>query len=245
MKSCKLMTYNIRHGTDAHDNHTLPECAQTIINTHSDIVALQEVDRNWGDRSRNEDQIARMSELTGLPHSCFAAALANTRTPAGFYGNAILSRYPIERTENHALPRCPGREERRAIEAAIKINHTLVTVFSTHLCLDKNTSAKQLATIIKLAATRVGPVMIMGDFNAGPDDSPMRPVFDVENCPFKDVEWTLYRRHTSTYAAEKPVKKIDYILANKAALERISELRVIKCPASDHLPVTTGIGVPG
>ena len=73
--------------------------ADLIQNEKADVIALQEVDRyRW--RSGYVDQAKELAELLGMDMR-FAPSLIYT---AGQYGNAILSRYPIEDSSYTLLP---------------------------------------------------------------------------------------------------------------------------------------------
>mgnify|MGYP001438299506 FL=1 len=101
----KVMTYNIRHGRGMDNKVNLDRIAEDIRKSMADIVALQEVDR-FNFRSGFRDQAKLLADRLDM-HWCFATSMR-----WGFmqYGNAILSRFPIEHSEVYTLP---GMKERR------------------------------------------------------------------------------------------------------------------------------------
>jgi endonuclease/exonuclease/phosphatase family metal-dependent hydrolase len=107
----RVLCYNIHHGEGTDGKVDLPRLARVIHAAMPDFVALQEVDRNVR-RSGSVDQSAELAKLTGL-HGAFAKAIDYD---GGEYGQAILSRFPIERLTIHHLPGEPEREQRIAAE---------------------------------------------------------------------------------------------------------------------------------
>ena len=99
----RVVTYNIRAG-----NGDLQRTVETIRRLAPDIVGLQEVDVNWGERSGFEDQARSLGESLGM-HVRFAPIYtlpgADSTKPARRYGVAVLSKHPIVRWRNDTLTR--------------------------------------------------------------------------------------------------------------------------------------------
>ncbi|MFO7906871.1 MAG: endonuclease/exonuclease/phosphatase family protein, partial [Pirellulaceae bacterium] len=88
-----------------------------VINAvNPDVVALQEVDAGT-QRTDRVDQPAVLARLSNM-HVVFGG---NIRYQGGDYGNAVLSRFPILRHENHPLPRFDDAEQRGVLEVHIKL----------------------------------------------------------------------------------------------------------------------------
>lgn len=87
------------------------------------------------------------------------------------FGNAILSRWPIERDRKIVLPHLSAfvRTQRIAVAASITIRGLPVSVYSIHLALPITVGARarreQAETVIADALCRGGHVIIAGDLN--------------------------------------------------------------------------------
>src|SRR5690242_14623052 len=93
--SIRIATYNI-HKCRGMDRRVLPDrIASVITETKADIVALQEVVRASG-----RDQLEAIAKLADFPYCCFGENRKHEGVP---YGNAILSRSPIERWKNYDI----------------------------------------------------------------------------------------------------------------------------------------------
>ncbi len=239
LSNVKIMSYNIHHGADHQERYDLSGCAKVINEAQTDIVAIQEIERFWDRRSNFEDQVVRLADLTSFTHHCFGASLSKLDGGhMAYYGKAVLSRFPIISFKDHALPRKPEYESRSALEVVLKVGRTDLTLFNVHLCLNsENLRAAQLSMILKLAQTHLGPVIILGDFNAVPTEKSLHSMISGSDRVFSDTEWSLYQRHTPTFPAVRPVDKIDYILVNNEMCERLRRWDIIESLVSDHLPV--------
>ena len=60
----RVMTYNVHFGQNMGNNYVLQSIANVITDSGADIVCLQEVDVNWGERSNFDDTLAMPSLLT-------------------------------------------------------------------------------------------------------------------------------------------------------------------------------------
>lgn len=103
----RVLSYNIHHGEGVDGKLDLDRIARTIQSVEPDLVALQEVDRKVT-RTGGIDQPAELARLTKMQ----VAFGGNIVLQGGDYGNAVLSRWPIRRHENHKLPRFDNGEQR-------------------------------------------------------------------------------------------------------------------------------------
>lgn len=137
-----------------------------------DVVCLQEVVAS--DRGNQAEWLA--AELGG-----WSVAYAGSPPAAGgLFGNAVLSRRPIEATARAELPYVP--DEHEVPRLALHARTGGVDVFSTHLAWQLHDSAlreRQVRALIDFVAERcdpaapVGPV-VAGDLNAEPDSTVVR-----------------------------------------------------------------------
>ena len=196
----RVMSYNIHHGEGTDGKVDLPRLAQVIRNARPDLVALQEVDRNVR-RSGSVDQTAELARLTGL-HGSFARAIDYD---GGEYGQAILSRFPIERLTIHRLPGEPEREQRIAAEVLVKVSGGDISFVTTHLHhINAEFRGRQAARLNEIFAPSDHPVILGGDLNATPESRPLE---------IMSGKWTLASpdRSLKTFPAGVADRKIDYV----------------------------------
>lgn len=137
-----------------------------------DVIGMQEVLRFDG-----FDQAALVSEGLGY-HVAWAEASENHGFPVG---NAILSRWPIARSERIALPDGGSDERRSIVFAEIESPYGKIPFFCTHLnwmLHHGHVRQLQVRAVAEAVAARapIGgfPPVVVGDFNAEPDSDEMR-----------------------------------------------------------------------
>jgi endonuclease/exonuclease/phosphatase family metal-dependent hydrolase len=220
-----VMTYNIAGHDELIDGDHVRHIAEAIQRLHPDIVALQEVHRGtW--QSRFRDQVAELESRTGL-HGYFSPSYVRW---GGEFGNAILTRGQIVRTEVHPLP-CVG-EPRALLEATVRIDGATISVYATHLTtwgrLNSKIRAEQLQCLGREVRASRYPYILAGDFNTGPD-TPEMEAFRRENVAqlaTRAIGPTFPRWH----------EQIDYIFVDHGW--RVGPSRVWPIDTSDHRPVT-------
>lgn len=137
-----------------------------------DVIGLQEVLR-----FPEMDQAALVGEGLGY-EIAWGLSSENHGFPTG---NAILSRWPIRRSEVIELPNGGSDEHRSAVFAELDAPFGKVPVFCTHLNWKfhhGHIRQLQLKTLVE-AVTRLAPLegfppVVLGDFNAEPDADEMR-----------------------------------------------------------------------
>ena len=167
--SLRVVTYNIHKGIGGTDRKYRP---QRIIDVLADlkpqIALLQEVD-DGVPRSNRHCQVELLAEALGYRHSAFQR---NVHLKHGYYGNAILSHYPLKSVQNIDLTIRP-KKRRRALLARCRLDighHTRsLLIVNLHLGLSGLERQIQLRRLLKrhpLAqiANRL-PVLIGGDYN--------------------------------------------------------------------------------
>ena len=126
----RVLTYNIHHGEGTDGRFDYERLAGVITDLNPDVVALHEVDRKTR-RARGIDQPALMEKLTGMK-SVFGRSFHYS---GGEYGNAVLSRLPVDNVQTHYLPFRFGQEPRAAVAARVSPDNGLprFILVSTHL----------------------------------------------------------------------------------------------------------------
>jgi hypothetical protein len=97
-----------------------------------------------------------------------------------------------------------------------------------------------LRVLVKLAIERGSPVIVCGDFNAGPKSSIIRQLSTNLSCVQSEA---IDHRPKVTFASVMPIRQLDHILASRHF--RIGAVTIPRTPtavvASDHLPICAAI----
>lgn len=165
----RVMTYNIRYGKGMDHQVDLSRIVDEIVRSEADVIALQEVDR-FNARSGMKDQIKELGHMLDMSWVyCPSLDFGNTQ-----YGNAILSKYPIEFTQAAALP--SNREQRSVLQANIDVHGEQISVFTTHLGVHMEEREQQLPILLEIVQERQFPSILLGDFNMQIHHSLMQPI---------------------------------------------------------------------
>lgn len=221
----RVLSYNIHHGAGMDRQLDLERIAKVIANVKPDIVAMQEVEVNTR-RTKQVDQPKVLGELTGM-HHVFGKAI---NFAGGYYGNAVLSRFPVVAQNNIALP---GGEPRSLMELTLKLPDSReLILLATHLDTQEATRLKSLPIIHERTKAHANkPMLLAGDLNALPESTELKTL---------QQDWTLASsgENLFTYPSETPTRQIDFILCRPVALWQVVSTEVIDEPvASDHRPI--------
>lgn len=225
----RVLTYNIHHGEGTDGRLDLKRIANTILSVDPDVVALQEVDQNVA-RSMNVDQPGELARLTGM-HAVFGDNIA---LACGRYGNAVLSRFPIVRYQNNALPNVDQGEQRGCLSVEIRLPHSDGTLMflATHLDhrrpdRERVASARAINTLGSGLGDEKQLAVLAGDLNDVPESSTLTEF---------SRRWTRANKDPLlTIPVVDPKRQIDYVMFHPAARFRVLETRVLEeSVASDH-----------
>jgi endonuclease/exonuclease/phosphatase family metal-dependent hydrolase len=225
----RVLSFNILHGATTKGDFDLDKIASVIKYTDPDLVALQEVDFKT-QRAKGYDLVTELGLRTKM------APLFGIAMPydGGAYGEGILSRLPILKSENVALPHSPGNEPRTALSVLVKLaSGDTIRFIGTHLEHQRASTDRidQVKKINDAFSDNNFPSILAGDLNATPESEPIRIL---------KAYWTVSAQENSapTYSSEKPEKKIDYILYLPKKRWEVISTRVICDPiASDHCAI--------
>lgn len=221
----RVLSYNIHHGRGTDGRIDLPRIAGVIGGSEADVVLLQEVDDRTT-RSGGVDQAAELARLTGM-HAEFGRQIDYQ---GGRYGQAILSRTPLEGAIVHVLPGDPARETRIAFAARTTVHGRGIAVVGTHLHHQDEPTRLEQARAVAAVDVGSGPAILGGDLNAVPESAPLRAVLETWRSATPEP--------LPTYPAGSPVRQIDYVLLRPADVLEVVERRVLDEPvASDHRPI--------
>jgi endonuclease/exonuclease/phosphatase family metal-dependent hydrolase len=221
------MSYNIHVGTGMDKKLDLARIAEVIRRERPDLVGLQEVDRGV-ERTGRVDQIAELARLTGMEYA-FAPNLAYQ---GGWYGVAVLSRFPILATEHGRYRNMREAERRGYLRVEFSAGGRAVSFVATHLDYQHDDNrlfeTRQLLDAISRVNT---PLIVAGDFNEEPAGASHRLMLSR----FADA-WSAGVAQTEglTYPADKPRKRIDYIFHAPPESTRARRAWVVESQASDH-----------
>jgi len=239
----KLITYNIHRAIGLDRRFRLDRIVEIIRDHDVDIVLLQEVDEGVP-RTRKMNLAKALAEQLEYP---YLALGHNVSLRKGRYGNATLSRYPIERERNIDLT-VAERKRRGCQHTTILLGDAResarrLEVFNLHLGLSARERQRQagiLARSREIVTLGPGtPCLLGGDFN---DWRSLLRAFFVEGMGFQcatDRETDAGPRPIRTYPSFSPRGALDRIYY-RGGLRLIS---VSRCRhqtariASDHLPV--------
>ena len=231
------MTYNIHVGVGMDKKLDLARIAEVIRRERVDLVGLQEVDRGV-ERTQRIDEIAELAKLTSMDY----AFAFNLKYQGGQYGVAILSRFPIRATDHRLYKNLREAERRGFIRAEVIIGGRIVNFVTTHLDYQyEDGRVYEAEQLLSGLAEVKGPLIVVGDFN----DIPSGGAYKLMSDRFSDA-WI--ESHASgeglSYPADKPTKRIDYILARKADRIRVLRARIVETLASDHVPMVAELNLP-
>lgn len=224
----RVLTYNIRSGTDLLGRPRLAEQAAVVRGAAADLVLLQEV--------ACADQAHHLADLAGLRHVVFGAT---RRSRAGEFGNAMLCRWPLDDLSNR--PVAGGwlpSEPRAVLSATLTCGGHSVHALASHFGLLPGEAERAARTVLAIAADRPGPLVVGGDFN--------RPV-GAAAChrllrnAFSDCARLDGRVPEPTFPSAGPVLRLDYLYMRDLLLR---DMRVVPSSASDHRPILAEFSLP-
>jgi len=231
----RIVTYNIHKGIGGIDRrYELERVIAVLAHSRADLICLQEVDEGVP-RSRRERQVDRIGDALGLEHRAY---FPNVRLRRGHYGNAVLSRWPLDHAENIDLT-VPLKKRRSALHVRLSIpqgdEHRRLWLFNVHLGLAEIERRAQLRKLLDWQRhhhlVSETAAVIAGDFN------------DVWGRLGRAILEPVGYRSTPlsirTFPAYAPVRPLDrcYVVG-PAELTRAyaSRMRLARL-ASDHRPL--------
>lgn len=208
---------------------------------HPDVIFLQEIDM-YTKRSYYRNQLYLLSKYTGLT---FRAMGTNIKYKNGFYGDGILSRFPIEYSANYLSPLTDSSHEQRGILCnKIAFGNTKINVFSVHLSTfeeERVLTAKELLRITS-KVNKNEPIIIGGDFNVGIkkignhkylyESKTSYPEYEILKEKFKSIN-----NSEITWSSKESNACIDSFFYSKHL--QLLKQETIKTDISDHYPIYT------
>ena len=204
-----------------------------------DIIFLQEIDI-YTKRAYYKNQLYTLSKYTGLN---FRAMGTNIKYKSGYYGDGILSKFPIEYSANYLSPlKSQDNEQRGILCNKISFGNTKINVFSLHMSTSEDErvlTAKELIRIIS-KLNRNESIIIGGDFNVGItkignhkylfENKETYPEYEILKEKFNFID-----NKEDTWHSEHGAGPIDSFFYSKNL--QLLKYKTIKCDISDHYPV--------
>lgn len=253
--SLKVMTFNIQHGIDGTSRYNLQRAIDTIARVQPDIVGLQEITRNHP-YYNCDDQPAKIAAglraATGQSWdvayeqewftpdvSCQQSGRGDGRETEGL---AILTRRSMSGRSMIPLP-----DSRIGLQVAVPDAYGL-PVAVTHLssgAAKASARSQQVDRLVSWARGFGEPVILIGDFNGGPQAPELQGVVST----FRDAWDEATRSGQATGALTQRATRIDYIFflpGNSLTLqsaEFVNTAALIGVLASDHQPFVATFAV--
>lgn len=220
----RVLTWNLHAGVGPDGRYDLGRIVGLVQKHNPDIVALQEIDS----RGRGETSpFAFLAQALGS-HAAEAKTIV---APDGYYGHALISRWPLGEAAIHDLS-VSRREPRCAIETTVATPLGPLHLASVHLGLGWHERREQAALLAAIAGTSRRTTVMLGDFND----------WFVFGSVRRNLATILpARTKLRTFPAWRPLLMLDRIYCRPAsALVNYWTDREARA-MSDHLPVIADI----
>ena len=225
----RIASYNVHKCVGSDRRFDPDRILRVIQEIDADIIALQEADSRFGERTGLLD-LTRLEREAGL----VAVPVSGVAKAHGWHGNVVLFKQGIVR-DVHQI-KLPGLEPRGALVAEIELSSgNILRIIAAHFGLLRRSRAQQARTLVEIM-TRAGelPTILLGDLNEWRlGDRSSLNTFHAAFGPQPAA--------VPSFPANMPILALDRMIANRAGL--ISAIEVHNTPlarlASDHLPIKT------
>jgi endonuclease/exonuclease/phosphatase family metal-dependent hydrolase len=228
----RVASYNIQKSIGTDFRRRPGRILEVLVELDADIIALQEVDRRFGERATSLSRDA-IAAATGYEPIVFGARPQSL----GWHGNTIFVRRGIKVRAQRSLV-LPRLEPRGAVLADLEVDGALIRVVGLHLGLLGLWRRRQAQAVLDQleALEEPMPTVIMGDLNEWSVNGGCLAAFARDH-------------HVGTpgksYPSVRPVFGFDRIIASpdlnieRAGVHGSPMARI----ASDHLPVWANLSL--
>lgn len=232
----KLLTLNTHKGFSTFNRRfVLHELRDAVRGSGADIVFLQEVLGRHETHSRRHARWPKTSQYEFLADSLWPdfAYGRNSVYASGHHGNAVLSKFPILRYQNHDVS-IRGPERRGLLHCVMQVPGPLVELHAicVHLGLaeaHRRRQVERLCQLVDTAVPRDAPLFIAGDFN----DWRSRASTTLERCAgLREVFIQADGRAARTFPARWPLLRLDRIYFRNA---RVRSTELLSAAPWSHL----------
>ena len=236
--SLKLMTLNVAHGRGNGINQVFQSAKRISENVDAigallrrvapDVAVLQEADGSsfW---SGDFNHVSSLAEKGGFSHSVHGL---NVKGAGIAFGTAILSRRLPDDARCVTFDPSPPTFSKGFVSASLPFEDdpaSRVTVVSAHLDFSRNSvREKQVQKMVETLEGRIGPPVILGDFNAAWEEgSPVRTLA-------RRLRLKAYKPEEKGHITFPTLKtRLDWVLISED-LEFVSH-EILPDVVSDHL----------
>ena len=235
----KAITFNICHGEGLDKKIDIKRQANLIKTYKPDIVFLQEID-TYTKRAYNRNQIYNLSRYTGLDYRSMGI---NIKYKSGFYGDGLLSRFPIEYCANYLAPVTEVTHEQRGLLCTtVSVGTLRINLFSVHFSLYENERILTCKELLKITNNikKNEVIIIAGDFNFGVTPIGKHRYTFSQADIFEESEilkGKFYSLHNTepTWFSSDGTGCIDTCFYSKNI--QLAKFETIKTDVSDHYPI--------
>lgn len=235
----KVMSYNIHAGIGIDGVYNLQHIADTIRNSGADVIALNEVHKNYDASTNYEDQVAWLANELGMyaefQKTTWKAAIPASGNKNREFGHAILSKYPIE-VLNKRIYDAYTTHYHGLLETRIMVSDFPVLFYVTHLATDTALQRAQRQQLKEWMNQTYGTKILLGDLNATPANANILSLKETMVDAFES------QPNAYTFKSNNPHSRIDYILGTSNITFSNSYV-ISTTQASDHFPIVTNASV--
>ena len=216
----RILTVNAHKGFTAFNRRfVLHELRDAVRSVGADLVFLQEVHGTHLGHARAVPGWPKASHYEFMADQIWPAYAygRNAVYPNGDHGNALLSKYPIDRCENHDVS-VGVHEKRGLLHCMLRIPglHAAVHAICVHFGLREFQRRRQLDALCRLVHNSVPasePLVVAGDFNVW-----RRRAHRVlaSGAGLTEVFVDAHGRSAKTYPAHFPLLSLDRIYVRNA-----------------------------
>lgn len=242
----RVCSWNIwSKGSGLHPRHWIA-CAHELSSESLDLIALQEVDCHWGERTEGADVTEEMASLLNF-HFFFCPSIVDRERR---YGNAVLSRFPVlesgrvELSPQVAWDRANHETEPRTV-AWVRVERPEPAIFlSTHLANALHfastrttmAQAERLTGLVsELSEAFLGhKIVLCGDFNLEPEAPEITLLESViPRRSGSEPTWPVQPFEYKGWQEDPPPRfAVDHIFCSSPMRTWLGQSRL-----SDHLPL--------
>lgn len=250
-RGAKLGARNWQGGDKQQRRHRLENIGKLLSENNLDIVVLNEVDfsATW---SHNINQAEVIAKAGNYPYIATQRNI-DIYTPVAQlrFGNAILSRYPIDTADlKRFVPKSrleslfAGNHD--SLLATISLNNKQkIKLWAVHLEFrDEKTRIKAVEAMLEEQRQLNDEIILAGDFNSEPalkldEQTAITQLIDSSYYKYFPVEKS---SDTFTFPTEHPKETIDWIFIPKKY--QLLSGAILKADFSDHLPISIELRIP-
>lgn len=235
----KAITFNMCHGEGLDGKIDVRRQAMFIKKYKPDIVFLQEIDM-YTNRAYNKNQIYTFSKYTGLSYRSMGT---NIKYKNGYYGDGILSRFPLEFSCNYLSPTTsPEHEQRGFLCNKIVFGSVKLNLFSVHLSVFEEERILSAKTLLRITShiNKHERIIITGDFNVG--------ISKIGNHKYKFEEKQSYEEYEILKKKFNKIENIEntwFSDTDNACIDtcfysnnlKLKKFETIPTDVSDHYPI--------